>query len=379
MSRRVVVLAHQLDRDLNRQTAKINDALGLWRAIRDLGDEVIFLCPSSEAAMDEGLRSLSEPGLSVEPRRPVFRSPLLLRYAELVDELRFLNPSGVHLVGEPWQAGAISATKAAGRLNVPVGLHFAENGPALEHLVGVLRRVAGRHTFKRLTYAIGWSTATANLAREAWGFGGHVDVFPGVGVPREFFAAAGSYERRSAVIFIGRLSPEKGIRDFLRLARRLGDSVPKLVVGDGPLRDEVDTAARDGLVEYLGAVERSQVAALLGQALVTVVPSLPGVLRSPMGYGTSVAEQFGRVTAESMAAGTPVVAYDTGALSESIGPGGLVVPAGDFQALVTAVQDLLENSAERERLSSCGRTWATRFSESALAGRLTDVWRKLAI
>ena len=71
-------------------------------------------------------------------------------------------------------------------------------------------------------------------------------------------------------------------------------------------------------------------------------------------------EPFGLVAVEAMAAGLPVVASDTGGLSDIVRPGqtGLLVPPGDAAALAAALETLLDDAALRARMGAAGRIQA---------------------
>lgn len=75
---------------------------------------------------------------------------------------------------------------------------------------------------------------------------------------------------------------------------------------------------------------------------------------------TSEAEAFGRIAAESQACGTPVVAFDTGAIPEVVrdGLGGIVVKRGDTGAAADGISKLAENPRLRSKMGDSGRTYA---------------------
>ena len=83
-------------------------------------------------------------------------------------------------------------------------------------------------------------------------------------------------------------------------------------------------------------------------------------------------EGFGYPPLEAMAAGTPVVATDGGALSELVGDAALVVPAGDAAALADGVRQVLDDASLRDRLVEAGRRRITdpAFDPAAGAQRL---------
>jgi glycosyltransferase involved in cell wall biosynthesis len=72
----------------------------------------------------------------------------------------------------------------------------------------------------------------------------------------------------------------------------------------------------------------------------------------------SLLEGFGLPIAEALACGTAVVTTAAGACPEVVGPGGLVVPAMDANALALAIGSLLQQPERRQALARLGRAWA---------------------
>lgn len=129
-------------------------------------------------------------------------------------------------------------------------------------------------------------------------------------------------------LFVGRLSPEKGVRTLLAAWERLGQAIPLKIVGDGPLAAEVSrTVVRLPRAEWLGQVQLGDVLPLVGRASVVIVPSV--------WY-----ENFPRVVLEAYAKGTPVIASDLGALAELVEDGrtGLRFCPGDPEDLAAKVE-----------------------------------------
>jgi len=166
-----------------------------------------------------------------------------------------------------------------------------------------------------------------------------------------------AFEDRSGVAFAGRLVPEKGVEDVLGLAVHL----PELritVAGNGPLKARVRAAP----VRYVGHVGRADLLEELGRARVAIVPS-------------RWAEPAGLVALEAMAAGTPVVAYETGGLAEYVSAaGGVVVPSLD--AMRDAVATLHADAAEWQRRSTSGlEAVRSRFTPERHLAELESVYR----
>ncbi len=146
------------------------------------------------------------------------------------------------------------------------------------------------------------------------------------------------------VLFVGRLSEEKGVLELVEAARGL----PLVVVGDGPLRERVPDA--------VGFVPRVELGAYLDRASVVVCPSRR--------------EGYGVVAREAMAHSRPVVATNVGGLPEAVvdGETGLLVPPGDPAALRAALERLLGDAELRARLGAAGRERVReRFSREVAA------------
>lgn len=146
--------------------------------------------------------------------------------------------------------------------------------------------------------------------------------------------------RGGYALFVGRLSPEKGIRTLLRAWERLGGKVPLKIVGDGPLAGDVRQAVRQMPgVEWLGRKTPDEVYTLMGNAAFLVFPS-------------EWYETFGRVAIEAFAKGTPVLAADIGAVAEVTDHGrtGLHFRPGDLEDLAAKVEWLLAHPTELARM-----------------------------
>lgn len=146
-------------------------------------------------------------------------------------------------------------------------------------------------------------------------------------------------------LFVGRLSPEKGIGTLLEAWRQLGGVMPLKIVGEGPLEGEVAAArARDPAVEWLGRRPLAEVYELMGGARCLVLPS-------------EWYEPFGRVAVEAFARGTPVIAAALGGMAEMVDDGrtGRLYPAGDAAALADRMRWALANPDALARMRMAAR------------------------
>lgn len=104
-------------------------------------------------------------------------------------------------------------------------------------------------------------------------------------------------------LYVGRLTPEKGIPTLLHAWERLGRDFPLKIAGEGALEADVRAAAANATgVEYLGIREIAEIYALMGEASVLIFPS--------QWY-----EGMPRVILEAFAKGTPVIASHLGAMT----------------------------------------------------------------
>lgn len=146
--------------------------------------------------------------------------------------------------------------------------------------------------------------------------------------------------RGGYALFVGRLSPEKGVDTLLAAWERLDGRIPLKIVGDGPLREQVVEAPDlHPCVEYLGYRPAEEVHALMKKASMLVFPS-------------EWYETFGRVAAEAFATATPVIAADIGAVAELVEHGhtGLRFRPGDPEDLAAQVGWFLSHPEEHPRM-----------------------------
>jgi glycosyltransferase involved in cell wall biosynthesis len=150
----------------------------------------------------------------------------------------------------------------------------------------------------------------------------------------------------TVVLYVGRLSPEKGLPLLAEAFRRASASRPDLalaLVGEGPGRPEIARALAGTRHRFLGPLRGEALAAAYASADLFCLPSST--------------ETFGQVVQEAGASGLPAIVLDRGAARESVEDGitGLVVPAGDAGALAGALGRLADDPALRAALGGAAR------------------------
>ncbi len=164
------------------------------------------------------------------------------------------------------------------------------------------------------------------------------------------------------LVFLGRICPEKRPDWAVEVARRSG--MPLIVaakidpVDQDYWRDEIEPLFRANNVEFIGEVNESQKAALLGGAYATLFP-------------IDWPEPFGLVMAESLACGTPVIALNRGSVPEVIEHGVSGFICNSIDEMVAAVPRVAELSR-----AACRRR-SERFGQAAMADGYEAVYRRL--
>ncbi len=128
-------------------------------------------------------------------------------------------------------------------------------------------------------------------------------------------------------LFVGRLTPEKGINTLLEAWREIGTKLPLQIAGDGPMASEVERASREiEGVTWLKWLPREKVLETMKNASVLIVAS-------------TWLEPFGLILAEAFAVGLPVIASNLGSMSTMVEHErtGLHFSAGNAKSLVEAV------------------------------------------
>jgi glycosyltransferase involved in cell wall biosynthesis len=150
------------------------------------------------------------------------------------------------------------------------------------------------------------------------------------------------------ILAVGRLVAKKGFPVLLDAAARLLAPYTLRIVGDGPLRPELERRiAERGLgdrVKLVGPRTHDELPAEFAAAHIVVVPSITDASGDRDGLPN--------VVLEAMSSARPVVASDVGAVSSAVVDGrtGVLVPPGDAHALAGAIEFLADQPDMRERL-----------------------------
>jgi glycosyltransferase involved in cell wall biosynthesis len=160
----------------------------------------------------------------------------------------------------------------------------------------------------------------------------------------EHDALTGQDGRARHLLSVGRLDREKNpllLADILAALIQKDDSWRLVVVGEGPLHEELQARVRE--LGLNGAVQM--------HGYVPIDGELPALYRAADVFlHVSWTEGVPQVLFEAFAAGLPVVATDVGGVARAVGEAAVLVPAGDVAAAVQAVHAVAEQEPLRHRL-----------------------------
>ncbi|HLX33009.1 MAG TPA: glycosyltransferase family 4 protein [Gaiellaceae bacterium] len=266
-----------------------------------------------------------------------------------------VRPDLLDVHEEPFSVAARQWLRAAPQ-DLPVVMYTAQNvdkrfpPPFHQWEKAAHRRVAALYPCTR---------QAASVARGK-GFAGRIDVLP-LGYDDALFRPGEQSldDAELVLAFAGRLVPEKGVEDAIRVLAAVARVRPaRLVVcGEGPV-----TPRGDG-VEFLGRVGPAELARVYRSAHVVLVPSRPTATWT---------EQFGRVIVEAQASGAVVAGYDSGSIREVGGDAALLAPTGDVDALAALVLGLDDFESRR----SAGLELAAERTWQRVAERQAALYRE---
>ncbi len=172
----------------------------------------------------------------------------------------------------------------------------------------------------------------------------------------------------AAVAFAGRLTAQKSLGRALE-AVAAADGVRLVIAGEGPEREPLEQRAGElGVAErvtFLGAQPRRRIVELFRAADAAIL--------------SSSWENFPHTVVEALSVGTPVLAMEAGGVGEVVrdGVNGLLVPAGDGDALAAAVRRYFADDALRERLRAAATSSVAAYAPERVFGELESMLHRV--
>lgn len=173
--------------------------------------------------------------------------------------------------------------------------------------------------------------------------------------------------RQPYVVFVGRLAAEKGLNNLVEAWRIWGKYAPELrIIGDGPLRQELEEAAIGLPIIFTGLIPRSEVANHVAQAYLQILPS--------NGF-----ETFGLAVVEAFAHGTPAAVSNIGPLPSIVKNqvNGVVFQAGSPYSLFENLRSAWNTSGRLEKMGQQARIeFEGKYTEEANYKILVSIYEQ---
>ena len=344
------------------------------------GDDVVLLAPGSETGPGSyaGVPVIAIPELSLPiypdgdgypPKRIALPGPRLAR------TLNSVKPDLIHAINPVLLAAGGVAYAHQRKLPLVASYHAHLATYARHYRIGWLAG-AGRRYIRMLHNAadVNLATSTATLEvleREGierlglWPYGIETDTFSPEKRSGEWRARLLGPEGDPAtavLLYVGRLAREKTVERLLEAAQRT--DVTLAIVGDGPLRSELERLFAGTGTTFHGFLRTEELSQAYASADVFVMPS--------------DTETLGFVTLEAQASGLPVIAADSPAARELIhqGQDGLRFNPHLPGALSAAVTNVLSDPALAVRMGAAARTKALGATWAHATDALRDFYRQ---
>ncbi len=285
-------------------------------------------------------------------------------FLQAVRARRNFEPQVVH--AHWWFPSGVVGTWVGGLAHVPLVTTLHGTDVRLARSVGVAKPLFGhvlKHSAAVTTVSHWLKDETETLVP-----GVHPIVAP-MPVSTDLFVPGNSRDPRR-LLFVGRLTPQKGVEHLLHALSAMKTQASLDIVGDGPSRASLEQLAKElGVqtrVRWHGQLAQSELPRLYQSAAALVVPSAE--------------EGLGLVAVESLLCETPVVAFDSGGLRDVIQHGrtGLLVKPGDRAALASTLDDLLSRDGRGSDLGRAGRLYAlSAFAPESAARRYAEIYRQV--
>jgi glycosyltransferase involved in cell wall biosynthesis len=343
------------------------------RQLAAAGVQVTLVVP--EAWPDEGSDERLPPESFTTHELAVRRAGDVNRHA-YVDAARLesmiaqVSPELLDVHEEPFSLVTHQVLRATSP-DLPVVMYTAQNvdkrfpPPFAQYETAAYRRASAMYPC---------SVQAAAVARGK-GFGGMIEVLP-LGYDDSLFVPGTQSADDDELVlgFVGRLVPEKGLLDAVRLLERLNQVRPArlLVSGAGP-----DGERAQMLASKLGVGERLELLKWASEVELAAAYRTTHVLLVPSRPTATWVEQFGRVIVEGQASGAVVAGYDSGTIREVGGEAAVLAPVGVLDGLARAVIELVSDAMDFSRRREVGfainatRTWR------AVAARQAALYRRV--
>ena len=195
-----------------------------------------------------------------------------------------------------------------------------------------------------------------------WARGVDTQLFNPVQRDMSWRQSQGFNDDDKVVTFVSRLVWEKNLQTFVDVAKKLGDEIRPMIVGDGPAMKELQHMLPKA--HFTGFITGDDLACAYASSDIFLFPS--------------ETETFGNVTLEAMSSGLPAVVADapgSKSLVES-GINGYLAPPRDTGEFAKCVHQIAEDDALRDKMGKTARQKALAYSWDNVNSKLLENYRE---
>jgi glycosyltransferase involved in cell wall biosynthesis len=171
------------------------------------------------------------------------------------------------------------------------------------------------------------------------------------------------------LLYVGRLAPEKDLETLTKIIKFMPPAVKEavqwVIVGDGPLRKEMERDLKEESVTFTGYLNGEDLAEIYASSNLFVFPS--------------ASETFGNVILEAFASGLPAIVADKGGVTTIVedGKDGRIARAHHFESFIEAIEEITGNDELHKSMSRQARIKAERLSWDSIFKKLEFEYREV--
>lgn len=294
--------------------------------------------------------------------------------------VREFKPDIIHIDEEPWSLSALQFALSGEKIGAKILFRSSQNIFKQHPLpFSIFERIV----FRISSCAVVRSEEIKKILRKK-GYLKRIFVIPHAVERKRFCSRDTSVLREKldlnslVVGYVGRLTEEKGVADFvqsLSMLSRKNMKFQSLIVGSGSYEEKmkrlVESLGLDDLIKMLPAVLHNEIFEYYNCMDILVVPS-----RTTKSWK----EPFGRVLIEAMACGVPVIGSSSGEIPNIIRKtgGGLIFQEKNIKDLAAKICELLEDEKKRKEFGRRGREKVIQlYSNEVVARQFYEVYKQL--
>ena len=167
------------------------------------------------------------------------------------------------------------------------------------------------------------------------------------------------------IIFVGRLSKEKGIDTLIKIAKKLPLEINLIIIGQGPEKEKISKLSQKENIHYFGQKNHEETISLIKGSKILIQPSF--------------SEGISSTILEAMVCKTAVIASNVGGNSELIknNQSGFLIDPYDDETFVSKIIQLLEDTSLRDKFSNIGFLDSKKFDWDVVGEKYLDLYQSL--